>query len=350
MTYSVKALAVSSPTSNFTEIEIDRRALNANDVLIDIEYAGICHSDIHQARNEWFEGIFPMVPGHEIAGVIREVGTDVTKFKVGDRVGVGVMVDSCGECEYCLVGRENVCLAGNVPTYNGRDKDGSPTYGGYSQSIVVKENYVLNIPASLNLDVAAPLLCAGVTVYLPLRNWGVMAGKKVAIYGLGGLGHLAVKIAVAMGAEVFVLGRSLAKKPDAVNFGATDYFNVSDAEVWGNLKNKFDLILNTTSANLDLDEVLSWLRIDGALVNVGLPGKPESFDPFTIIGGFKAIAGSNTGGIPETQEMLDFCASHGIGADIELIAPESAVVDAAYDRVVNSDVKYRFVIEMNKLS
>jgi uncharacterized zinc-type alcohol dehydrogenase-like protein len=208
----------------------------------------------------------------------------------------------------------------------------------------------LNIPASLNLDVAAPRLCAGVTVYLPLRNWGVKAGKKVAIYGLGGLGHLAVKIAVAMGAEVFVLGRSLAKKPDALKFGATDYFDVSDTDVWVNLKNKFDLILNTTSANLDLDEVLSWLRIDGALVNVGLPGKPESFDPFTIIGGFKSIAGSNTGGIPETQEMLDFCAAHGIGADIELIAPETAVVDAAYDRVVNSDVKYRFVIEMNNLS
>lgn len=349
MTSKAKALAVHSPTSNFEQIEVERRALNSDDVLIDIEFAGICHSDIHQARNEWFEGIFPMVPGHEIAGTVIAIGSNVTKFKVGDRVGVGVMVDSCGECEYCLEGRENVCLVGNVQTYNGRHFDGTPTYGGYSTSIVVKESFVLRIPDSLNLNVASPLLCAGVTVYTPLRNWGVSRGKKVAIFGLGGLGHLAVKIAVAMGAEVYVLGRSLQKASDAQKFGAIEYFDISNVGVVENLKNKFDLILNTTSANLKLDEVLGWLRVGGALVNVGLPGKPETFDPFTIIGGFKAIAGSNTGGIQETQEMLDFCGANQIGADIEVIEPTPEVIDAAYDRVVNSDVRYRFVIAMNPL-
>ncbi len=349
MTSTAKALAVQSPSSKFDVLDIQRRDLNADDVLIDIEFAGICHSDIHQARNEWFEGIFPMVPGHEIAGTVTAVGSAVSKFQVGDRVGVGVMVDSCGECEYCREGRENVCLVGNIQTYNGRHFDGTPTYGGYSTSIVVKESFVLRIPNSLALDIASPLLCAGVTVYTPLRNWGATKGKKVAIFGLGGLGHLAVKIAVAMGAEVYVLGRSLSKQADAKHFGAQDYFDISNPEVIETLKNKFDLILNTTSANLNLDEVLGWLRVGGALVNVGLPGKPETFDPFTIIGGFKAIAGSNTGGISETQEMLDFCAAHGIGAEIELIDPVPSVIDAAYDRVVNSDIKYRFVIEMNKL-
>jgi uncharacterized zinc-type alcohol dehydrogenase-like protein len=233
-----------------------------------------------------------------------------------------------------------------VQTYNGRHYDGEPTYGGYSNAIVLKESFALKIPTSLDPVAVAPLLCAGITVYTPLKDWGVEAGKKVAIFGFGGLGHIAVKMAVALGAEVYVLGRSESKRADAIKFGAKDYLNIKDSNVTNTLTNKFDLILNTTSANLELDQVLSWLRVGGALVNVGLPGKPESFNPFSLIGGFKAIAGSNTGGISQTQDMLDFCANHNIGATIEVIQPVPAEVDAAYERVVESDVKYRFVIDM----
>ena len=341
----VRALAAPAPSAKFESTTIERRELRPEDVRIEIDYAGICHSDTHQARNEWREGIFPMVPGHEIVGRVVEVGSDVTKFAVGDLAGVGVMVDSCGECEYCLDGRENVCLRGNVQTYNGRYYDGTPTYGGYSREIVVKESFVLNVPSSLDLAAAAPLLCAGITVYLPLRDWGAAPGKRVAVLGIGGLGHLGVKIAAAMGAEVTALGRSEAKRADALAFGANEYLVTTDPGFFTDNRNRFDVILNASSADLDVDSLLDTLRVGGALVNVGLPGNRQSFDPFSVVGGMKSISGSNTGGIRDTQEMLDFCAQHGITADIELIEGRPELIDEAYDRMVASDVRYRFVID-----
>lgn len=324
------------------------RPMTAHTVKIAIKYSGICHSDIHQARNEWFEGIFPMVPGHEIAGEVVEVGSAVTGFAVGDRVGVGTFVDSCRECEYCLDGRENVCLKGNVQTYNGRHYDGAPTYGGYARELVVDAKYVLKVPSTLGLDVAAPLLCAGITVYSPLKRAGVGPGKRVAILGLGGLGHLALKFAVAFGAETYVIGHSPAKRDEAIAFGAKDYLlSGEDGSIPNNF---FDLILNTTSADLNLDSLLANLRVGGELSNVGLPGNKQSYDPFSIIGGLKKISGSNTGSIAETQEMLDFCGTHAIGAVIETIdAGDVANVDAAYDRVVASEARYRLVIDASTI-
>ena len=344
---SSRALSVASSTAKFETKTIERREVGPHDVRIQIAYSGICHSDIHQVRNEWFDGIFPMVPGHEIAGYVIEVGADVKKFSIGERVGVGTFVDSCRECEYCLAGDENFCLKGNVQTYNGRFYDGTPTLGGYSSEIVVDENYTLKIPDGLELDEAAPLLCAGVTVYSPLVHWKVGPGKKVAIIGMGGLGHIAVKLAVAMGAYVTVLGRTMDKRADALEFGAHDYRATTEAGTLEDLKNSFDLVLNASSANLPVDSILAMLRVGGSLVNVGLPGKPESFDPFSLITGLKSIAGSNTGSIRATQEMLEFCAKHSIGATIEVI--NASQVDEAYDRVVASDVRYRFVIDASTI-
>jgi uncharacterized zinc-type alcohol dehydrogenase-like protein len=324
---------------------IERRAVGAFDVLIDIKYAGICHSDIHQARAGWGDAIFPMVPGHEIAGVVREVGPGVTKFQVGDRVGVGCMVDSCRSCDNCKAGQEQYCTGGGgkVDTYNALDKAGEPTYGGYSQAIVVDENYVVRIPDGLALDVAAPLLCAGVTTYSPLRHWGAGPGRKVAVLGLGGLGHLAVKIAHALGADVTVLSQSLRKKDDGLRLGADHYRATSDPTTYEELEGTFDLILSTVSAPLDYGAYMSLLKTDGALVNVGLPEEPISLDLFSLVTGRKTMAGSNIGSIAETQEMLDFCAEHGIGAEIELIRADQ--INEAYERVLNSDVRYRFVID-----
>jgi alcohol dehydrogenase (NADP+) len=324
------------------------RPIGENGVHIRILFSGICHSDIHQARNEWFEGIFPMVPGHEIVGVVVEVGSHVNKFKAGDTVGVGTFVDSCRECEYCLEGRENFCLKGNVQTYNGRHYDGEATYGGYAKEIVVDQNYVLSIPANLDPAATAPLLCAGVTVYSPLKHWQVGPGKKVAILGLGGLGHMAVKFAVAMGAEVYVLGRTAEKEQDAKEFGSKEYLLTLEATETH--KNFFDMILNTTSASTDNDALLGMLRVGGSLVYVGLAGEPQSFDPFSLVTGLKSIGGSNTGGIALTQEMLNFCGEKNIVSTIELLdASDSMSVDAAYDRVVGSDVRYRFVIDANTI-
>lgn len=345
---STKSLVAAKPGAKFEKREMPLRPLGENSVAIKIHYSGICHSDIHQARDEWFEGIFPMVPGHEIVGEVTAVGERVSGFKVGDKVGVGTYVDSCRECEYCLAGQQNYCLKGNVQTYNGRHYDEEPTYGGYAKEIVVDQNYVLKVPENLDLAGAAPLLCAGVTVYSPLRTWKVGPGMKVAVLGLGGLGHMAVKFAVAMGAETYVLGHSSSKKADALEFGAKDYLITN--EVMDTHKNFFDVILNTTSADLDVDGLLGMLRIGGSLVNVGLPGKRQSYDPFSIITGLKSIAGANTGGIPETQEMLDFCGQHGIVSTIELVdASDPTNVDRAYDRVVNSDVRYRFVIDASTI-
>lgn len=342
------ALLVSGPKSKFEKAEMPLRPVGTDGVHVKILFSGICHSDIHQARNEWFEGIFPMVPGHEIAGEVIGVGSNVTKFKVGDRVGVGTFVDSCRQCEYCLEGNQNYCLKGNVQTYNGRHYDGAPTYGGYAGEIVVDQNYVLSIPDNLDMAAAAPLLCAGVTVYSPLNHWKVGPGKKVAILGLGGLGHMAVKFAVAMGAEVYVLGRSVEKEKDAKEFGANEYLLTVDAVE--SHKNFFDMILNTTSSSADNDALLGMLRVGGSLVYVGLAGEPQSFDPFSLVTGLKSIGGSNTGGIALTQQMLDFCGEKGIASTIELLdVSDAKSLDSAYDRVIGSDVRYRFVIDASTI-
>ncbi|ABS01835.1 putative zinc-type alcohol dehydrogenase-like protein [Kineococcus radiotolerans] len=343
MPTTVKAYAATSATEPLTPFEVERRDVGPKDVKIDIAFAGICHSDIHTARSEWGPAAYPVVVGHEIAGTVAEVGSEVTKFAVGDRVGVGCMVDSCGECKNCTAGNEQFCLEGNVGTYNSVGKDGQPTHGGYSQSIVVTEGFVLRIPEGIELDEAAPLLCAGITTYSPLRHWGAGPGKKVAVVGLGGLGHMAVKIAAAMGAEVTVLSQSLKKQEDGLRLGATHYYATSDDSTFEDLKGSFDLIVNTVSAQLDFDKFLSLLDVNGAMVNVGLPEDPISLQMFSVVMGNRSFAGSNIGGIAETQEMLDFCAEHHIGSDVETIPAEK--INEAYERVLASDVRYRFVID-----
>ncbi|MER6560706.1 NAD(P)-dependent alcohol dehydrogenase [Streptomyces sp. NPDC001027] len=344
---TVAAYAASAAKAPLERTTIERRPVREFDVLIDIEFAGICHSDIHQAREGWGEAIFPMVPGHEIAGVVSEVGPGVTRFAVGDRVGVGCLVDSCRECDNCKAGLEQYCTGGGVGTYNAVGKDGEPTYGGYSQKIVVDENYVLRIPDGLGLDEAAPLLCAGITTYSPLKHWNAGPGKKVAILGMGGLGHMGVKIAHALGAEVTVLSQSLRKKDDGLKLGADHYYATSDEKTFEELRGAFDLILSTVSAPLNLDAYLALLRTDGAFVNVGAPEEPVALNLFSVIGGRKTLAGSGIGGIQETQEMLDFCAEHGFGAEIELIS--AAEINEAYERVLASDVRYRFVIDASTI-
>ncbi|MEU0129969.1 MULTISPECIES: NAD(P)-dependent alcohol dehydrogenase [unclassified Streptomyces] len=340
---TVPAYAAPSAKAPLERTTVERRAVGEFDVLIDIKFAGICHSDIHQARDGWHEGIFPMVPGHEIAGLVTETGSGVTKFAVGDRVGVGCMVDSCRECENCKAGLEQYCVKGNTGTYNALDKNGEPTYGGYSTHIVVDENYTVRIPEGLALDEAAPLLCAGITTYSPLKHWKAGPGKKVAVLGMGGLGHVGVKIAHALGAEVTVLSQSLRKKDDGLKLGADHYYATSDPKTFEELAGTFDIILSTVSAPLDFGAYLSLLKTDGALVNVGAPEEPISVNLFSLIGGRKSLSGSGIGGIQETQEMLDFCAEHGFGAEIELIA--ASEINEAYERVLNSDVRYRFVID-----
>ncbi|MCK8098897.1 NAD(P)-dependent alcohol dehydrogenase [Bacillus sp. 2CMS4F] len=345
--YKTRVLSVPNAKAKFEQTTIERRELRPHDVLIDIKFSGICHSDIHSAFDEWGGGIFPMVPGHEISGVVEAVGAEVTKFAVGDRVGVGCFVDSCGECEYCLSGEEQFCTKGVVQTYNSLDYDGNPTYGGYSQKIVVTDRFVVRIPDSLEMDVASPLLCAGITTYSPLKHWNVGPGKKVAIVGVGGLGHLAIQFAHALGAEVTVLSRSMNKKEEALELGADHYYATSNQATFTELAGRFDVILNTVSANLDVDAYLSMLRIDGTLVNVGAPAEPDKYSVFSLIMGRRSLAGSLVGGIPETQEMLDFAAQHGIAPKIEVIRADQ--VDEAYERVLRSDVRYRFVIDISTL-
>jgi uncharacterized zinc-type alcohol dehydrogenase-like protein len=344
---STPALSTPAAGAPFDSTTIERRELRDDDVRIEIKYCGICHSDVHQARDEWGNSIFPMVPGHEIAGVVAAVGSAVTSFAVGDRVGVGCMVDSCGECEYCLAGEEQFCVKGNVQTYNGRYYDGQPTYGGYSRQIVVKDRFVVRIPDSLELQDAAPLLCAGITTYVPLKHWGVGPGSKVAVVGMGGLGHVGVEIAAAMGAEVTVLSQTLSKKEDGLRFGAKHYYATSDRETFKQLRSSFDLILNTVSADVDINKYLGLLRVDGTLVTVGAPPAPYKVHAFALIGGRRSLAGSAIGGLPDTQTMLDFCAEHGVKPVIELIP--GSEVDGAYDRVVSSDVRYRFVIDVSTI-
>ncbi|MFI6339689.1 NAD(P)-dependent alcohol dehydrogenase [Streptomyces sp. NPDC050535] len=340
---TVAAYAAPASKAPLERTTIERREVGEFDVLIDIKFAGICHSDIHQAREGWGEAIFPMVPGHEIAGIVTEVGSGVTRFQVGDRAGVGCMVDSCRECDNCKAGLEQYCVKGNVPTYNGIGVDGTPTYGGYSTHVVVDENYTVRIPEGLSLDVAAPLLCAGITTYSPLKHWNAGPGKKVAVLGMGGLGHMGVKIAHALGAEVTVLSQSLRKKDDGLKLGADHYYATSDPKTFEELAGTFDIILSTVSAPLDFGAFLALLKTDGALVNVGAPEEPVSLNLFSLLSGRKTLAGSGIGGIQETQEMLDFCAEHGLGAEIELIT--ASEINDAYERVLASDVRYRFVID-----
>ncbi|MGW4748016.1 NAD(P)-dependent alcohol dehydrogenase [Streptomyces sp. NPDC004290] len=344
---TVPAYAAPAPDAPLERTTVPRRAVGEHDVLIEIKYAGICHSDIHQARNGWGEGIFPMVPGHEIAGIVAEVGPGVTRFRAGDRVGVGCFVDSCRECDHCRRGLEQYCERGMTGTYNALDKNGEPTYGGYSTHIVVDENYTLRIPEGVGLDEAAPLLCAGITLYSPLAHWGAGPGKKVAIVGLGGLGHMGVKIAHALGAEVTVLSQSLRKRDDGLKLGADHYHATSDPKTFSELAGTFDLVVSTVSAPLDFDAYLSLVKTDGALVNVGAPEEPVKVSLFSLIGGRKTLAGSAIGGIAETQQMLDFCAEHGLGAEIELIRADQ--INEAYERVVKSDVRYRFVIDTSTI-
>jgi uncharacterized zinc-type alcohol dehydrogenase-like protein len=343
-TLGYAAPSVGAPLAPFT---FERRELRPHDVGIDIKYCGICHSDIHQARDEWGGSIFPMVPGHEIAGIVSDVGSEVTQYKVGDRVGVGCLVDSDRTCPACQRDLEQYCQSGATATYNGLDKDGVPTYGGYSERVVVDENFVLRIPDSLPLDAAAPLLCAGITLYSPLRHWNAGPGKKVAIIGLGGLGHVGVKLAHALGAEVTVLSQTLSKQADGKRLGADHYYATSDPETFTKLAGTFDLIINTVSAELDWNAYLALLKLDGALVVVGAPSNPIPVSAFSLIMGRKSLGGSGIGGILETQEMLDFCAKHDIVCDIETIPIDQ--VNEAYERVLKSDVRYRFVIDMGTL-
>ncbi|MBS1694571.1 MAG: NAD(P)-dependent alcohol dehydrogenase [Actinobacteria bacterium] len=345
---TVTAYAATSATEPLTKTTIERRAVGPHDVAFDIHFAGICHSDIHTVKAEWGEPAYPVVPGHEIAGVVTEVGAEVTKYKVGDHVGVGCFVNSCRECANCLAGNEQYCTGtGMIGTYNAVDADGTPTYGGYSTAIVVDENYVLRVPDSIPLDKAAPLLCAGITLYSPLRHWNAGPGKKVAVIGLGGLGHMGVKLAAAMGAEVTVLSQSLKKMEDGLRLGASHYYATSDPDTFTKLAGTFDLILNTVSANLDMGAYLGLLATDGTLVELGAPEHPLMVPFFPLAAGRRNLSGSMIGGIAETQEMLDFCAEHGVTPEIEVI--DASYINDAYERVLASDVRYRFVIDIDTL-
>ena len=341
---TVNAYAAPSATEPLIKTTIERRDVGPKDIMIDIAYAGVCHSDIHTVRGEWGQIEYPQVVGHEIVGHVTEVGSEVTKHKVGDRVGVGCMVNSCGECEYCVRGDEQYCAKGNTGTYASVDPaDGTVTQGGYSQAVVVTEDFVLRVPENLDFSKVAPLLCAGITTYSPLRHWGAGPGTKVAVVGMGGLGHMAVKIAHAMGAEVTVLSQTMSKEKDGRRLGADNYYATSDADTFTTLANSFDLIINTVSAKLDMGAYLGLLRVDGTLVNVGAPAEPLPVQVFSLIPFRRNFAGSAIGGIRETQEMLDFCAEHGIVPETELINADS--INEAYERVLKSDVRYRFVID-----
>ncbi len=345
-----KGMAAYQAKSPLQPYTFERRDPKEYDVVIDIKYCGICHSDIHMTRDEWgFESSFPMVPGHEIAGVVRAVGNRVSKYQVGDRVGVGCMVDACRTCAHCEKNLEQYCLSGSNWTYGSMERDGSAvTQGGYSNAIVVTEDFVFRIPDSLALDKAAPLLCAGITLYSPLNHWRAGPGKKVGILGLGGLGHMGVKLARAMGAEVYVLSHSDRKREDALKMGAHHFLSTNNTGVFKEFSNSFDLIINTvSSAELEMSNYFSLLKLDATLVSVGAPDKPLSISPSPLIGMRRNYAGSLIGSVKETQEMLDFCGKYEITPEIEVIAPSQ--VNEAYERVMKSDVRYRFVLDMSKL-
>ena len=343
--------AVDGPQDTFHAWEFERRDVGPSDIEIDIQYCGICHSDIHQARAEWepmIPSVYPMVPGHEIVGRVSRVGSEVSKFKEGDYAGVGCFVDSCRECAACKAGIEQYCIKGSAMTYNGTEMDRkTQTYGGYSSHYIVDQKYALKVRSDQELSGVAPLLCAGITTYSPLKRWNVGPGKKVAVAGLGGLGHMGVKIAAAMGAEVTVLSTSPTKEPDAKALGAHHFISTRDAEAVQAATGSFDLILDTISAVHDYNFYLGMLTLNGVMVIVGVPIEPIPLNAFSLIGGNKVLAGSLIGGIPETQEMLDFCADHELTADVEVISPDR--INEAYDRTVKSDVRYRFVVDMKNV-
>lgn len=343
-----KGYAATDASKPLTPFTFDRRDPNADDVVISVKYCGVCHSDIHQARNEWGGSKYPMVPGHEVAGIVTAVGSEVTKFKVGDRVGVGCFVDSCTTCATRDLDYEHY-MPGLVQTYNDVEADGkTPTFGGYSDSIVVKEGYVLSFPDNIPLDSGAPLLCAGITLFSPLRHWKAGPGKKVAIVGMGGLGHMGVKLAHAMGADVTVLSQTLSKKEDGFKLGAKDYYATSDAETFTKLTGTFDLIINTVGTAIDWNAYLNLLKYDGSMVLVGVPEHAVPVHAFSLIPGRRSLSGSMIGSIKETQEMLDFCGEHNIVAEIEKINIQE--INEAYERVLKSDVRYRFVIDIASLA
>ena len=341
---TVNAYAAQTKTAPLAPFQIERRTLGANDVQIEILFCGVCHSDIHQVRDEWGGSIYPMVPGHEIIGRITGVGAEVKSFTLGQLAGVGCFVDSCRTCPSCLANEEQFCDSGMVATYNGRDKAGNPTYGGYSTQIVVDEKYTLHVAESLPIEGVAPLLCAGITTYSPLRHWKIGKGHKVAIVGLGGLGHMGVKFAAAFGADVTVLSTSAAKEQDAYKLGAHHFAVTKDAEVMQGLQGKFDFILSTISAQHEYNDYLNLLTVNGTMVVVGVPPQPSIVGAFNLIGKRRSLAGSLIGGIKETQEMLDFCAEHNIVSDVEVIKAEQ--INEAYERMLKGDVRYRFVIDI----
>ena len=345
---ATKGYAAQTPTTDLAPWNFERREVGPHDVQFDIQFCGVCHSDLHQIKNDWFPGIFPMVPGHEIVGKVVKVGDHVKKFKVGDLAGTGCLVDSCRTCENCKEGLEQYCLNGSTGTYNALEQDKkTPTYGGYSNTIVVHEDFVLHISDKLDLAATAPLLCAGITTYSPLRHWKVGKGHKLAVLGLGGLGHMAVKFGVAFGAEVTVLSTSPEKEADAKKLGAHKFVVTKDAEQLKSVKGYFDFILDTVSAPHDFNMYLSLLRLNGVHICVGVPAEPAQIAAFSLIGGRRSVAGSGIGGLPETQEMLDFCAANDIVSDIELIDIKN--ITNAYERMIKGDVRYRFVIDMATL-
>jgi len=347
-TTAVKAYGTEAAKAPLNQMGINRREVTPHDVEIDILYCGVCHSDLHTARNEWHGTVYPCVPGHEIVGKVVRTGGHVSKFKVGDVVGVGCMVDSCRECEYCKESQEHFCEKGNIQTYNSPDKFlGTQTFGGYSEKIVVDENYVLHIPENLDPAAAAPLLCAGITTYSPLRHWNIGPGKKVGIVGIGGLGHMGIKLAKAMGAQVVAFTTSESKFAEAKRLGADEVVLSKDGEQMAAYKGKLHFILDAVSAEHDINAYLDLLRVDGSLALVGAPEHPLPVAAFSVIIGRKSFAGSMIGGIAETQEMLDFCGKHNITADIEMIGMQQ--INDAYERLLKGDVKYRFVIDMASL-
>ncbi|RZA16488.1 MAG: NAD(P)-dependent alcohol dehydrogenase [Proteobacteria bacterium] len=339
------ALAKDKPLEPF---HFDRRAPREDDIVISIKFCGVCHSDIHQARDEWGGSRFPMVPGHEIIGEVIEVGSKVKKFKVGDRAAIGCLVDSCGDCPSCQADLEQYCFNGGSGTYNSLEQDKkTPTQGGYSDIIVARESFCLKVSKDLDMAAAAPLLCAGITTYSPLRHWDVKKGQSVAVVGLGGLGHMGVKLAASFGANVTVITTSENKREDAMRLGAKSVIISKNPNEMKAARGRFDFILNTVSADHDLNALLALLKVDGSMVLVGAPEKPMQVASFSLLGGRKSLAGSAIGGIAETQEMLDYCAKHNITSDIELIPIQK--INEAYDRMLKNDVKYRFVIDMNSL-
>jgi uncharacterized zinc-type alcohol dehydrogenase-like protein len=345
---NTKAYAAPSPKEALAPFSFQRREVQPKDVQIDILFCGVCHSDIHQARDEWGGSIYPMVPGHEIVGRVIKAGNGVTKFKVGDLVGIGCFVDSCRECEQCQAGQEQYCEKGMSPTYNGYEQDHkTPTMGGYSTQIVVDEKYVLRVSPDLPLEGVAPLLCAGITTYSPLRHWNVGKGHKVGVLGLGGLGHMGVKIAAALGAEVTMLSTSASKEADAKRLGAHQFALTTNPDVFKQYSRYFDFILDTVSASHDYEKYLDTLRTNGTLIMVGLPPEPMAIPAFSLVPRRRSVAGSMIGGIAETQEMLDFCAEHNITSDVEVIPIQQ--INEAYERTIKGQVKYRFVIDIASL-